>query len=30
MAPDACFIEKPFTFQQLTVTVKNVLALPAK
>jgi len=30
MVPDACFIEKPFTFQQLTETVKNVLALPAK
>jgi len=30
MVPDACFIEKPFTFQQLTSTVKNVLALPAK
>lgn len=30
MAPHACFIEKPFTFQQLTSTVKSALALPAK
>ncbi len=30
VAPHACFIEKPFTFQDLTSTVKNALALPAK
>src|SRR5689334_9292193 len=30
MVPDASFIEKPFTFQQLTATVKSALALPAK
>ena len=28
VAPHACFIEKPFTFQDLTSTVKNALALP--
>jgi CheY-like chemotaxis protein len=30
VAPHACFIEKPFTFQDLTSTVKNALALPTK
>lgn len=30
VAPHATFVEKPFTFQELTSAIKNVLVAPAK